>query len=133
MRASHFRSVRKTISIPKDLGHRCDWRTCHSRRGILDASRKFHRKILDYARLLILTDSFQRSFSRFCSLFLKYSEDGPHTILNGGLRRIPITWNCCRDLLNLCFQYLFKLSWFCVTTVMLSILALMFSRSLPVA
>jgi REP element-mobilizing transposase RayT len=23
-RASHFRSVRKTISIPEDLGHRCD-------------------------------------------------------------------------------------------------------------
>jgi hypothetical protein len=28
--------------------------------------------------------------------------------LNGGLRRIPITsaWNCCIDLLNLCFQHL---------------------------
>jgi hypothetical protein len=53
MRASHFRSVRKTISIPKDLGHRCDWRTCHSRRGILDAPRKFRRRILDCAGLLI--------------------------------------------------------------------------------
>jgi hypothetical protein len=27
-RASHFRYVRKTISIPKNLGHQCDWRTC---------------------------------------------------------------------------------------------------------
>jgi hypothetical protein len=40
-RAPHFRSVSKTLSIPKDLDHRRDWRTCHSRRGILDASRKF--------------------------------------------------------------------------------------------
>jgi hypothetical protein len=40
-RASHFRSVRKTVSIPEDLGHRCNWRTCRSRRGILDVSRKF--------------------------------------------------------------------------------------------
>jgi hypothetical protein len=53
VRASHFRSVSKTISISKDLGHRCDWRTCRSRRGILDASRKFWRKIISYARLLI--------------------------------------------------------------------------------
>jgi hypothetical protein len=60
--------------------------------------------------LLILTDSSQRSFSRFWSLFLEYSEDGPHTLLNGVLRRIPITltWNCCRDLLNLCFQHLIE-------------------------
>jgi hypothetical protein len=29
-RASHFRSVRKTISIHEDLGGRCDWRTCRS-------------------------------------------------------------------------------------------------------
>jgi hypothetical protein len=41
MRASHFRSVSKTISTPKDLGLRRDWRTCHNRRDILDASRKF--------------------------------------------------------------------------------------------
>jgi hypothetical protein len=34
-RASHFRS------IPKDLGHRCDWRTCRSRYDIVDVSRKF--------------------------------------------------------------------------------------------
>jgi hypothetical protein len=46
MRASHFRSVSKTVSIPEDIGHQC-------RRGILDVSRKFHRKILDYAGLLI--------------------------------------------------------------------------------
>jgi hypothetical protein len=36
-RASHFRYVRKTISIAKDLGCQRDWRTCHSRRDILDA------------------------------------------------------------------------------------------------
>jgi hypothetical protein len=52
VRASHFRSVSKTISIPEDLGHRHDWRTCHSRCDILDASRKFWRKILDCAGLL---------------------------------------------------------------------------------
>jgi hypothetical protein len=39
--------------IPGDLGRRCDWRTCHSRCDILDASRKFCRKILDCAELLI--------------------------------------------------------------------------------
>jgi hypothetical protein len=27
------------------LIHRCDWRSCHNRGGILDASRKIHRKI----------------------------------------------------------------------------------------
>jgi hypothetical protein len=53
VRASHFRSVSKTVSITKDLGRRCDWRTYRSRRGILDVLRKFHRKILGCARLLI--------------------------------------------------------------------------------
>jgi hypothetical protein len=52
VRASHFRSVRKTVSIPKDLGRQCDWITCR-RLGILNASRKFCRKILDCAGLLI--------------------------------------------------------------------------------
>jgi hypothetical protein len=51
--ASHFRSVSKTVFIPEDLGHRCNWRTCRSRRGILDASRQFCRKILGCAGLLI--------------------------------------------------------------------------------
>jgi hypothetical protein len=110
VRASHFRSMSKTVSIPEDLGHWCDWRTCHSRQGILDASRKFRRKILSCVGLLILTVSSQRSFNRFWSLFLEHSEDVPHTLFNGGLRRIPITstWNCCRDLLNLCFQHLIE-------------------------
>jgi hypothetical protein len=40
-RASHFRSMSKIVSIPEDLGHRCDWRTSCSRRGILNTSRKF--------------------------------------------------------------------------------------------
>jgi hypothetical protein len=44
VRASHFRFVSKTVSIPKDLGHQRDWRTCHSRRGILDASKKIREK-----------------------------------------------------------------------------------------
>jgi hypothetical protein len=107
-RASHFRSVSKTVSILEDLGHRCDWRTCCTRRGILDALRKYWKKILGYAGLPILTDSSQRSFNRFWSLFLEHSEDIPHTLPNGGLRRIPITlaWNCCKDLLNPCFQHL---------------------------
>jgi hypothetical protein len=52
-RVSHFRSMSKIVSILEDLGHRCDWRTCHSRRGILDASRKFWQKILGYAGLFI--------------------------------------------------------------------------------
>jgi hypothetical protein len=109
-RASHFRSVSNTVSIPENLGHRHDWRTCHSRHGIHDTLRKFCRRILDCIGLLILTDSSQRSFSRFWSLFLEHSEDGPHTLLNRGLRRIRITltWNCCRDLLNLCLQHLIE-------------------------
>jgi hypothetical protein len=36
--------VSKTVSIPKDLSHRCDWRTCRSRRGILNASKKIVEK-----------------------------------------------------------------------------------------
>jgi hypothetical protein len=102
--------VSKTISIPEDLGSRCNWRTCRSKCGIFDASRRFCRKKFGCAGLLIPTDSFQRSFSRFLSRFLEYGEDGPHTLLNGGLRRTPITltWNCCRDLLNLCLQYLIE-------------------------
>jgi hypothetical protein len=102
--------VSKTISIPKDLGHRHDWRTYRSRRGILDASRKFRQRILGCAGPLILIDSSQKSFIRFWSLFLEHSEDGPHTLLNGAHRRTPITftWNCYRDLLNLCLQHLFE-------------------------
>jgi hypothetical protein len=57
VRASHFRSVSKTVSIPEDLGRWCDWRTCRSRRGILDASRKFCRNIIGRAGLLIFADS----------------------------------------------------------------------------
>jgi hypothetical protein len=53
VRASYFKSVSKTVSIPEDLGHRCNWRNCHSRCGILDVLRKFHRKILGCAGLLI--------------------------------------------------------------------------------
>jgi hypothetical protein len=53
VRESHFRSVSKTVSIPEDLGRRCDWGTSCSRCGILDASRKFRRKILGYTGLLI--------------------------------------------------------------------------------
>jgi hypothetical protein len=43
----------KAVSIPEDLGHWCDWITCHSRSGILDASRKFHRKIFGCSGRLI--------------------------------------------------------------------------------
>jgi hypothetical protein len=77
---------------------------------MLDVSRKFCRKILGCAGFLILTDSSQRSYSRFWSLFLEHSEDGPHTLFNEGLRRIPITltWKCCRDLLNLRLQNLIE-------------------------
>jgi hypothetical protein len=53
VRASHCRSMSKTVSIPEDLGRWCDWRNCRSRHGILDTSRKFHRKIFGCAGLLI--------------------------------------------------------------------------------
>jgi hypothetical protein len=53
VRASNFRSVSKIVSIPKDLGHWCDWITSRTRRGILDTSRKFRRKFLGCAGLLI--------------------------------------------------------------------------------
>jgi hypothetical protein len=55
----------KTVSIPEDLGHRRDWRTCRSRCGILDASRKFWRKILSCVGRLIGCHSIpQPSVSR---------------------------------------------------------------------
>jgi hypothetical protein len=54
--------VRKADSIPEDLSHRCDWSTCRSRCGILDTSRKFHRKILGCAGLLIGCHSILRPF-----------------------------------------------------------------------
>jgi hypothetical protein len=100
----------KSVSIPEGLGHRYDWRTYRSRHGILDTSRKFCRKILDCAGLLVLTDSSQRSFSRFWNLFLEHREDGPHTLLNGALRwiLIALTLKCCSDLLNLCLQHLIE-------------------------
>jgi hypothetical protein len=53
VRASYFRSVSKTVSILEHLGCWCDWRTCRSRRGIFDVMKKFRRKILGCARLLI--------------------------------------------------------------------------------
>jgi hypothetical protein len=59
-RASYLRSVCKTISIPKDLGCRWNWRTCHNRGGILDTLRKFCRKIRGCARLLIGCHSIPR-------------------------------------------------------------------------
>jgi hypothetical protein len=59
-RTSHFRSVSKTDSIPKDLGRRHDWRTYRRRRGILDASRKFCRRILNCSGLLIGCHSILR-------------------------------------------------------------------------
>jgi hypothetical protein len=65
VRASHFRSVSKTVSIPEDLGHQRHWRTFHSRRGIFYVSRKFQQKILGCARLLIRCYSIpQPSVSR---------------------------------------------------------------------
>jgi hypothetical protein len=62
MRVSHFRYVSKTISIPEDLGRWHNWRTCRSKRGILDTSRKFWRKILSCAGLLIGCHSIPRPF-----------------------------------------------------------------------
>jgi hypothetical protein len=46
----------------------------------------------------------------FGAFFLEHGEDGPHTLLNGGLRRmqITLTWVCCRDLLNLRRQHLIE-------------------------
>jgi hypothetical protein len=62
VRASHFRFASKTIFIPEDLCHWCDWRTCHSRRGILDTSRKFQQKILGCAGHLIECHSILRPY-----------------------------------------------------------------------
>jgi hypothetical protein len=62
VRVSHFRYVSKTISILEDLGHRCDWRTCHSRRVILDVSRKFRKKVLGCAWFLIRCHSILHPF-----------------------------------------------------------------------
>jgi hypothetical protein len=45
--------VSKTISIPEELSRWCDLRTCRNRRSILDALRKFYRKILGCSGLLI--------------------------------------------------------------------------------
>jgi hypothetical protein len=45
--------VSKTVSIPEDLRCCHDWSTYRSRHGIRDASRKFCRKILSCAGLLI--------------------------------------------------------------------------------
>jgi hypothetical protein len=36
--------VSKTISIPEDLGHRCDWRTCRSIHAFLTCREKFVEK-----------------------------------------------------------------------------------------
>jgi hypothetical protein len=46
----------------------------------------------------------------FWGLSHGHSEDGPHTLLNGALRWIPITltWECCNDLLNMCLQHLIE-------------------------
>jgi hypothetical protein len=60
VRASHFRSVSKTISIPEDLGHQHNWRTCRNRRGILHALRKFRQKILGHATEIWTSHSFER-------------------------------------------------------------------------
>jgi hypothetical protein len=60
----------KTICIPEDLGCWYDWRTCRSRCGILDALRKFRRKILSCAELLIGCHSILRpSVSRLRATF----------------------------------------------------------------
>jgi hypothetical protein len=50
---SHLRCMSKTIFIPEDLCCQHDCRTCRSRRGILDVLRKFRRKLLGCAGLLI--------------------------------------------------------------------------------
>jgi hypothetical protein len=52
-RASHFRSMCTTVSIPEDLACRCDWRTCHSWCGILDALSGFRWEILGCTGLLV--------------------------------------------------------------------------------
>jgi hypothetical protein len=115
-RVTHFRYVSKTVSIPEDLGCQCDWRTCHSSCGIIDAPCGFRWEIFSCTGLLVgclgisRTDSTQRSSSRFWSRSLEHSKDGLHALLNGALRWIPITltWKCCNDLLNLCLQHLIE-------------------------
>jgi hypothetical protein len=59
VRASHFRSVSKTVSINEDLGHRHHWRTCHSRHSILNTSIKFWQKILTALGFLLGVIAFR--------------------------------------------------------------------------
>jgi hypothetical protein len=86
VRASYFRSVSKTISVPEDLGHWCDWRTCHSKHGILDASRKFRRKILGCAGLLIGCHSISLRSDRDHDLVALFST----MVLNVTVSSIPL-------------------------------------------
>jgi hypothetical protein len=51
-RASHFRSVSKTVSIPWRLIHRCDWRLWRGRCGMFVVPQKFARWIIGCVRLL---------------------------------------------------------------------------------
>jgi hypothetical protein len=88
MRASHFRSVRKTVSITEDLGRWCDWKTCRSRCGILEASRKFCRKILDYDGLLIGCHSIPLMLS---SMIWAATSIVAPAVLKNGLSRIVVS------------------------------------------
>jgi hypothetical protein len=63
-RVSQFRSVNKNVSIPEDLGRRCNWRTCHSRRCILDASRKIRRNLVCTGLLIGCHSIMRPSVSR---------------------------------------------------------------------
>jgi hypothetical protein len=87
VRASHFRSVSKTVSISEDLSHRHDWRTCHSSCGIVDMTRKFRQKILGCAKLLIECHSIPLWSDRdhyLVALFGTLGFDGPSYNINCG-------------------------------------------------
>jgi hypothetical protein len=86
-RASHFRSVSKTVFIPKDLCHRCYWRTCRSRCGILDASREFRRKILGSTGLLIRYHSIPRPFVLWQHLHVSYPSRA-HELVDSNLAAV---------------------------------------------
>jgi hypothetical protein len=61
VRASNFRSVSMTVSITEDLGHWCEWRTCHSSVAFL-----MHRE--NFIEKFSVALGFLSSVIAFCGL-----------------------------------------------------------------
>jgi hypothetical protein len=78
--------------------------------GFLTCQKKFAEKFTTALGFLSLPTPPKDPSVDFTAFFLEHGEYGPHIVLNGGLRRTPITltWNCYRDLLSLCLQHLIE-------------------------